>query len=67
MDDSRFTVDWLIDYQRDHDVVVLIHPEDAVGFFPKVARRVDMIYNRCEDILTFEEYLRSKKFKILTA
>lgn len=61
MDDSKFTVDWLIDYQSDHDVVVLIHPEDAVGLFPKVARKVDMIYDRCAAVVSFEEYLRSKK------
>lgn len=61
MDDSKFTVDWLIDYQRDHDVVVLIHPEDAVGSFPKVAEKVDRIYDCCEEIVSFEKYLRSKK------
>jgi hypothetical protein len=61
MDDSRFTIDWLVDHQRDHDVVVLIHPEDAVGLFPKVAEKVDMIYDRCDEMVSFEEYFRSRK------
>jgi hypothetical protein len=63
MEDGKFTVDWLIDYQRDHDVVVLIHPEDASDLFPKVAEKVDMVYARCEEIVSFKEYLRSNKVK----
>jgi hypothetical protein len=61
MNDQKFTVDWLIDYQKDHDVVVLVHPSDATELFPKAARNVDKIYNRCDEIVSFKEYLQSKK------
>jgi hypothetical protein len=61
MDDGKFTVDWLINYQRDHDVVVLIHPRETAELFPRVAEKVDKIYNRCEEIVSFKRYLEMKK------
>ena len=63
MDDRKFTVDWLIDYQRDHDVVVLIHPIETTELFPKVAEKVEKVYNRCDKIMSIEEYLQTKKVK----
>jgi hypothetical protein len=62
MDDRKFTVDWLIHYQKDNDVVVLIHPEET-KLSPKVAEKVDKIYSRCEKIVSFKEFLRSKKVR----
>jgi hypothetical protein len=62
MDDERFTVNWLIDYHRDHDVVVLIHPGDATELFPRVAERVHKIYDRCKEIVSFKEYLHANSY-----
>ena len=55
MDDERFTVNWLIDYHRDHDVMVLIHPGDATELFPRVTERVHKIYDPCKEIVSFKD------------
>lgn len=57
MDDRKFTVKWLIKYQKDNDVVVLIHPEEATKAYPKRKEKVEKIFARCENIVTFKKYL----------
>jgi hypothetical protein len=61
MDDKRYTIDWLIEYQKDNDVAVLIHPQEATMFFPDRMRKVEKIFNRCEEIVSFNMYLKMKK------
>lgn len=61
MNDQKFTVDWLIKHQKDYDVVVLIHPLETSGVFPKVAEKVDKIYTRCQDFVSFKKYLEMLK------
>jgi hypothetical protein len=57
MDDKKFNVDWLIRYQQDHDVVVLVHPSDVTDVFPDRKEKVEKIFNRCKEIVTFKKYL----------
>jgi uncharacterized hydantoinase/oxoprolinase family protein len=57
MNDRKFTVDWLIKYQKDHDVVVLIHPPEATEVFPDRKEKVEKILSHCEEIVTFKKYL----------
>jgi hypothetical protein len=61
MNDQKFTVGWLIKHQKDCDVVVLVHPLEASGAFPKVAEKVDKIYTRCQDFVSFKKYLEMLK------
>jgi hypothetical protein len=61
MNDVKFTVEWLIEYQKDHDLVVLIHPSDATGILPACTKKVEKIYSRCEEFVSFKKYLEMKK------
>ena len=61
MDDSKFSVEWLIEYQKDHDVVVLIHPSDAIKGLPTYIEKVESIYSRCDEFVSFKKYLEIKK------
>jgi len=62
MNDRKFTVDWLIKYQKDHDVVVLIHPSEATEVFPDRKEKVEKILSRCEVVVTFKRYLEINGF-----
>jgi hypothetical protein len=62
MDDKKFTVDWLIKYQKNHDVVVLIHPLEATEVFPDRKEKVEKILSCCEEVVTFKKYLEINGF-----
>ena len=34
MNNRKFTIDWLVKYQKDHNVAVLIHPSEKTRVFP---------------------------------
>jgi hypothetical protein len=64
MDDSKYTLDWLIETQRQRDIVVLIHPREYTDLFPKLRNRIDELFRRTNQIMSFKEFLKRKPHSI---
>jgi len=64
MDDTKYTLDWLIETQRNRDIVVLIHPREYTDLFPKLKHKIDELFRRVNGIMSFSEFIARNSGRI---
>ena len=61
--DEKYTVDWLLDWQKKHDVVICVHPEELSKSIPdlrlKTLSKLHNLLTNCK-VLNFTDWLRVK-------
>ena len=57
MDDKKYTLEWLIEAQRNRDIVVLIHPREYTDLFPEFKAKIDELFRRVSGIISFRTFL----------
>jgi hypothetical protein len=56
MDDRRYTLQWLLRNQRDKNVVVLVHPREYTGLFPRIRENLDMFLEHVDEAMSFQDF-----------
>jgi len=59
MQDTKYTLEWLIRNHRDTDVVVLIHPREYTDLYPRVKERIDTLLSRVDEVVAFRQFIGS--------
>lgn len=60
MDDTKYTLDWLMEAQRNRDIVVLVHPREYTDLFPRLKNRIDELFRRTSEIVNFTDFLKRR-------
>jgi hypothetical protein len=58
MNDSKYTLDWLVRNQKEREIVVLIHPREYTDLFPGLKQKIDQLVSRVDEIMSFSEFIK---------
>jgi len=59
MQDRNHTLEWSIRIHKDHDVVVLFHPREYAGLFPRLKEKINTFLAGVDEVVSFSQFTGS--------